>query len=88
MTDNFPHPEWSYTSNIYEVNVRQYTREGTFEAFEKHLPRLKDMGEDRRPSSPRARQRGAACPPHLEPLAVSVPRTLATYVARTRATST
>ena len=30
--------------NIYEVNVRQYTSEGTFNAFAKHLPRLKDMG--------------------------------------------
>ncbi len=39
-----PHPKWSYSSNIYEVNLRQYTAEGTFEAFSKHLPRLKDMG--------------------------------------------
>ena len=39
-----PHPDWSYSANIYEVNVRQYTHEGTFRAFEKHLPRLKDMG--------------------------------------------
>lgn len=38
------HPKWSYSANIYEVNVRQYTLEGTFEAFSKHLPRLKDMG--------------------------------------------
>jgi glycosidase len=38
------HPEWSYSTNIYEVNVRQYTLEGTFSAFAKHLPRLKDMG--------------------------------------------
>jgi len=38
------HPEWSYSTNIYEVNVRQYTLEGTFVAFAKHLPRLKDMG--------------------------------------------
>ena len=30
--------------NIYEVNVRQYTPEGTFKAFEKSLPRLKEMG--------------------------------------------
>lgn len=40
----FPHPDWSLQSNIYEVNVRQYTPEGTFKAFEKHLPRLKKMG--------------------------------------------
>ena len=44
MNNNFSHPEWSYNTNIYEVNVRQYTPEGTFEAFEKHLPRLRDMG--------------------------------------------
>lgn len=32
------------TTNIYEVNVRQYTKEGTFNAFAQHLPRLKEMG--------------------------------------------
>ena len=37
-------PEWSHTTNIYEVNVRQYTAEGTFNAFAKELPRLKEMG--------------------------------------------
>ncbi|MGC4129206.1 MAG: alpha-amylase family glycosyl hydrolase [Bergeyella sp.] len=35
---------WKHSTNIYEVNVRQYTPEGTFKAFEKELPRLKDMG--------------------------------------------
>ena len=40
----FDHPKWSYSANIYEVNLRQYTVEGTFEAFSQHLPRLKDMG--------------------------------------------
>src|SRR6476469_7930159 len=38
------HPDWILQGNIYEVNVRQYTPEGTFAAFEKHLDRLKDMG--------------------------------------------
>lgn len=38
------HPEWIMQGNIYEVNVRQYTPEGTFNAFAKHLDRLKDMG--------------------------------------------
>jgi 1,4-alpha-glucan branching enzyme len=38
------HPEWSRDAVIYEVNIRQYTPEGTFAAFEKHLPRLKEMG--------------------------------------------
>lgn len=32
------------SSNIYAVNLRQYSEEGTFNAFAKHLPRLKDMG--------------------------------------------
>src|SRR3954471_23050967 len=36
--------DWIYTTNIYEVNLRQYTDEGTFNAFAKHLPRLKKMG--------------------------------------------
>lgn len=40
------HPEWSKKATIYEVNVRQYTKEGTFKAFEPHLQRLKDMGID------------------------------------------
>ncbi|MBP1665361.1 MAG: alpha amylase catalytic region, partial [Bacteroidetes bacterium] len=40
------HPEWSKNSVMYEVNVRQYTDSGTFRAFEKHLPRLKEMGID------------------------------------------
>ena len=39
-------PAWSKNSVIYEVNVRQYTHEGTFKAFEAHLPRLKDLGVD------------------------------------------
>jgi len=38
------HPEWSIRSNIYEVNVRQFSQEGTFAAFQQALPRLKDMG--------------------------------------------
>ncbi|MCF2218149.1 alpha-glucosidase C-terminal domain-containing protein [Chryseobacterium sp. PS-8] len=36
--------DWKHTTNIYEVNVRQYTKEGTFRAFEKEMPRLKSMG--------------------------------------------
>ena len=38
------HPAWIMNGNIYEVNVRQYTPEGTFKAFSAHLQRLKDMG--------------------------------------------
>ena len=36
--------DWKHSTNIYEVNVRQYTQEGTFNAFAGALPRLKDMG--------------------------------------------
>lgn len=36
--------DWIYNTNIYEVNLRQYTKEGTFNAFAQHLPRLKEMG--------------------------------------------
>lgn len=39
-------PDWSKNANIYEVNVRQYTKEGTFNAFATHLPRLREMGVD------------------------------------------
>ena len=35
---------WAADAVIYEVNVRQYPREGTFAAFAQHLPTLKDMG--------------------------------------------
>lgn len=39
-------PEWTKNAVIYEVNIRQYTPEGTFKAFETHLPRLKELGVD------------------------------------------
>lgn len=35
---------WLDTCVLYEVNVRQFTEEGTFKAFEEHLDRLKEMG--------------------------------------------
>ncbi len=34
------------SSVIYEVNIRQYTPEGTFDAFRAHIPRLQSMGVD------------------------------------------
>ncbi len=40
------HPGWAARATIYEVNIRQYTPEGTFRAFEAHLPRLRMMGVD------------------------------------------
>ena len=36
--------DWVDTAIMYEVNVRQYTEEGTFNAFSEHLERLKEMG--------------------------------------------
>lgn len=44
MKKLFPTVEWARITNIYEVNVRQYTPEGTLNAFAKELPRLKAMG--------------------------------------------
>ena len=38
------HTDWSYNLSMYEVNIRQYTPEGTFAAFEEHLDRLEEMG--------------------------------------------
>jgi glycosidase len=38
------HPTFMEQGNIYEVNIRQYTKEGTLNAFAKHLPRLQKMG--------------------------------------------
>jgi glycosidase len=37
-------PEWMDDSVMYEVNIRQYTTEGTFNAFKDELPRLKELG--------------------------------------------
>ncbi|MGE4288415.1 MAG: alpha-amylase family glycosyl hydrolase [Salinivirgaceae bacterium] len=42
----YTHVDWSKNANIYEVNIRQYTPEGTFNAFADHLPRLQQMGVD------------------------------------------
>ncbi len=38
--------QWAKDAVIYEVNIRQFTPQGTFKAFEAHLPRLKAMGID------------------------------------------
>jgi glycosidase len=37
-------PEWAHNLPIYEVNLRQYTPEGTCQAFERHLPAIKALG--------------------------------------------
>jgi glycosidase len=39
-------PDWAKNAVIYEVNLRQYTPQGTINAFSDHIPRLKEMGVD------------------------------------------
>ncbi len=39
-----PIPLWAQDATIYEVNIRQYTPEGSLLAFGESLPRLKEMG--------------------------------------------
>ncbi len=41
-----PHADWSYRAVVYEMNVRQYTPEGTFAAAARELPRLQELGVD------------------------------------------
>ncbi|MEP7277096.1 MAG: alpha-amylase family glycosyl hydrolase [Bacteroidota bacterium] len=43
-TEQFTPVAWANNTNIYEVNLRQYTPEGSFNAFIKELPRLRAMG--------------------------------------------
>lgn len=40
------HPQWAYDAVIYELNVRQFSPEGTFAAVAAQLPRLKTLGID------------------------------------------
>lgn len=44
FTGNFLRPQWIKNTSIYEVNLRQFSEEGTLAAFAKELPRLKNMG--------------------------------------------
>lgn len=39
-------PDWVKNATLYELNVRQFSPEGSFNAIEKQLPRLKKMGID------------------------------------------
>ena len=43
---NVKHLDYSKNAVIYEVNIRQFTEEGTFKAFTDHIPRLKELGID------------------------------------------
>jgi alpha-amylase len=46
MSHTFHPVSWSINVSIYEVNLRQYTQEGSFDAFRPHLKRLAEMGID------------------------------------------
>lgn len=39
-------PEWVKNATVYELNIRQFSEEGSFKAVEKQLARLKNMGID------------------------------------------
>ncbi len=39
-------PEWIKSAVLYELNIRQFSAEGSFKAVEKQLPRLKELGID------------------------------------------
>jgi len=43
-TTEVVHPDWVKDAVMYEVNIRQFSIEGTFNAFASHLPRLKELG--------------------------------------------
>lgn len=42
----YKNPEWSYSAVLYELNVRQFTEEGTFVAAIERLPFLRSLGVD------------------------------------------
>lgn len=43
---HFKSPDWVKNAIIYQLNIRQFTHEGTLNAAAQHLPRLKDLGID------------------------------------------
>lgn len=42
----FEHEPWTKSAVIYQINTRQFSKEGTFQAVEQQLPRLKELGVD------------------------------------------
>lgn len=40
------HPDWAKNAVLYQLNVRQFSPEGTFAAAQKELPRIKALGAD------------------------------------------
>lgn len=39
-------PDWVKNATLYELNIRQFSEDGSFKAVEKELPRLKKLGID------------------------------------------
>ncbi|MBW8770260.1 MAG: DUF3459 domain-containing protein [Gemmatimonadetes bacterium] len=46
VADTLTHPAWTRNADIYEVNVRQFSPQGTLRAVQAQLPRLKALGVD------------------------------------------
>lgn len=46
LLKKFTIPPFLPLAHVYEVNLRQYTPEGSIRAFRKHLPRLQELGVD------------------------------------------
>lgn len=38
------HPKWTHNATIYEANIRQHSKEGSFKKFQDYLPTLKKIG--------------------------------------------
>lgn len=43
---DFKSPDWVKNASIYQVNIRQFSKEGTLNAVAKDLARIKDLGTD------------------------------------------
>ena len=43
---DFKSPDWVKNAVVYQLNIRQFTHEGTLVAAAKHLPRLKELDVD------------------------------------------
>jgi len=44
LTSSVVHADWTRNMVLYEINVRQFSEEGTFAGVEKALPKLKELG--------------------------------------------
>ena len=42
----FKSPDWVKNASVYQMNIRQMTKEGTIAAAATHLPRIKELGTE------------------------------------------